>query len=150
MGIRYLKRCQISVIFRKMKFKTTLRYYLTHVISVQFSRLVVSDSLRPHESQHAKPPCPSPTPGVHSNSRPSIGDAIQPSHPLVSRFPTAPNPSQHQSLVQWVNSAFFRVQLSHPYMTTGKTIALTRWTADGDCTMKLKDTYSLEGKLWPT
>ena len=33
--------------------------------SVQFSHLVVSDSLRPHESQHARPPCPSPTPGVH-------------------------------------------------------------------------------------
>ena len=33
--------------------------------------LVVSDSLRPHESQHARPPCPSPTPGVHSDSRPS-------------------------------------------------------------------------------
>ena len=38
--------------------------------SVQFSRSVVSDSLRPHESQHARPPCPSPTPGVHSDSRP--------------------------------------------------------------------------------
>ena len=38
--------------------------------SVQFSRSVVSDSLRPHESQHTRPPCPSPTPGVHSNSRP--------------------------------------------------------------------------------
>ena len=36
--------------------------------SVQFSRSLVSDSLRPHESQHARPPCPSPTPGVHSNS----------------------------------------------------------------------------------
>ena len=39
--------------------------------SVQFSRWVVSDSLQPHESQHARPPCPSPTPGVHSDSRPS-------------------------------------------------------------------------------
>ena len=38
--------------------------------SVQFSCSVVSDSLRPHESQHARPPCPSPTPRVHSNSRP--------------------------------------------------------------------------------
>ena len=37
----------------------------------QFSRSVVSDSLRPHESQHARPPCPSPTPGVPSNSSPS-------------------------------------------------------------------------------
>ena len=39
--------------------------------SFQFSRSVVSDSLRPHESQHARPPCPSPTPRVHSDSRPS-------------------------------------------------------------------------------
>ena len=39
--------------------------------SVQFSRLVVSNSLRPHESQHTRPPCPSPTLGVHSNSCPS-------------------------------------------------------------------------------
>ena len=38
--------------------------------SVQFSRSVVSDSLWPHESQHARPPCPSPTPGVYSNSCP--------------------------------------------------------------------------------
>ena len=37
----------------------------------QFSHSVVSDSLRPHESQHARPPCPSPTPGVYSNSCPS-------------------------------------------------------------------------------
>ena len=37
----------------------------------QFSRSVVSDCLRPHESQHARPPCPSPTPGVYSNSCPS-------------------------------------------------------------------------------
>ena len=39
--------------------------------SVQFSLSDVSDSLRPHESQHARPPCPSPSPRVHSNSRPS-------------------------------------------------------------------------------
>ena len=39
--------------------------------SVQFSHSVMSDSLRPHESQHARPPCPSPTPRVHSNSHPS-------------------------------------------------------------------------------
>ena len=40
--------------------------------SVQFSLSVMSDSLRPHESQHARPPCPSPTPGVYSNTCPSI------------------------------------------------------------------------------
>ena len=39
--------------------------------SVQFSRSVVSDSLRSYESQHSRPPCSSPTPGVHSDSRPS-------------------------------------------------------------------------------
>ena len=44
---------------------------LVHFSSVQFSHSVVSDSLRPHESQHARPPCPSPTPGVYSDSRPS-------------------------------------------------------------------------------
>ena len=41
------------------------------ISSVQFSRSVVSDSLGPHESQHARPPCPSPTPGAHSDSCPS-------------------------------------------------------------------------------
>ena len=49
-------------------------------ISVQFSRSVVSDCLRPHESQHARPPCPSPTPGVHSDSHPSS----QWCHPAIS------------------------------------------------------------------
>ena len=48
-----------------------LWYIYTMEYSVQFSRSVVSDSLQPHESQHARPPCPSPTPGVHSDSRPS-------------------------------------------------------------------------------
>ena len=72
--------------------------------SVQFSHSVVSDSLRPHKLQHARPPCPSPTPRVHSNSRPSSRWCIQPSHPGSSPFPPAPNPSQQQSLFQWVNS----------------------------------------------
>ena len=73
--------------------------------SVQFSCWVVSDSLQPHESQHARPPCPSPTPGVHSDSRPSS----QWCHPAISSSvvpsPPAPNPSQHQTLFQWVNSS---------------------------------------------
>ena len=46
----------------------------------QFSRSVMSDSLRPHESQHARPPYPSPTPRVHSNSHPSS----QWCHPAIS------------------------------------------------------------------
>ena len=49
-------------------FNTLSRFVIS---SVQFSHSVMSDSLRPHESQHARPPCPSPTPGVHSDSRPS-------------------------------------------------------------------------------
>ena len=68
--------------------------------SVQFSRSIVSNSLRPHESQHARPPCLSPTPGVHSTHVHRASDAIQPSHPLSSPSPPAPNPSQHQSLFQ--------------------------------------------------
>ena len=46
----------------------------------QFSHLVVADSLRPHELQHARPPCPSPAPGVYSNSCPSSGWC----HPTIS------------------------------------------------------------------
>ena len=48
--------------------------------SVQFSCSVVSDCMRPHQSQHARPPCPSPTPGVHPDSRPSS----QGCHPAIS------------------------------------------------------------------
>ena len=54
-------------------------------ISDQFSRSVVSDSLRPHESQHARPPCPPPTPGVHWDSRPSIESAMPSSHLILCR-----------------------------------------------------------------
>ena len=150
--------------------------------SVQFSHSVVSDPLQPHGLQRAGLPCPSPTPGVHSNW---VSDTIQLSHPLSSPSPPAFNLSQHQGLFQWVSSshrwpkywsfsfsispsneysglisfrmdwlvlfavqvtlksllqhhsskasilqrsAFFIVQLSHPYMTTGQTIPLTRQT----------------------
>ena len=61
--------------------------------SVQFSRSVVSDSLRPHESQHTRPPYPSPSPGVHSNSRPSSRWC----HPAISSS-VAPFSSCPQSL----------------------------------------------------
>ena len=117
----------------------------------------MSDSLRPHGLQHARPPCPSPTPGACSNSRSSSQWAIQPSYPLSSPSPPAFNLSQHQGLFQWVSSPhqvvkvlelqlqhqsfqlifradfqlFFIVQLLHLYMTTGKTIAWTRWTFVG-------------------
>ena len=62
--------------------------------------------LRPHESEHARPPCPSSSPGVHSDSHPSS----QWCHPAISSlvvpFSSCPNPSQHQSLFQWVNSSY--------------------------------------------
>ena len=75
------------------------------VSSVQFSHSVISDSLRPHELQHARPPCPSPTLEVTQANVHRVSDAIQPSHPLLSPSPPAPNPSQHQSLFQWINSS---------------------------------------------
>ena len=57
-----------------------LRASHSYSVSDQIGRSVVSDSLRPHESQHARPPCPSPTPRVHSDSRPSS----QWCHPSIS------------------------------------------------------------------
>ena len=155
--------------------------------SVQFSHSVMSDSLQPHELQHARPPCPSPTPGVHSNSCPSVmpSSHLLLCHPLFLLPPVPPSIrvfsnestlhmrwpkygsfsfsispiNEHPGLISfrmdWLDllavqgtlknllqhhsskasilrrSAFFTVQLSCPYMTTGKTIALTRWTLVG-------------------
>ena len=74
--------------------------------SVQFSSVTQScPTLRPHESQHTRPPCPSPTPAAYSNSCP----LSQWCHPAISSSvvpsPAIPNPSQHHSLFQWVNSS---------------------------------------------
>ena len=67
---------------------------LTQFTSVQSSHSVVSDSLQPHGLQHARPLCPSPTPRVHSNSCPFVGDAIKPSHTLCPLlFPSSIFPS---------------------------------------------------------
>ena len=57
--------CNAFLLFAASSFVSSL-----HAVSVQFSRSVMSDSLRPHESQHARPPCPSPTPGDYPNSCP--------------------------------------------------------------------------------
>ena len=73
--------------------------------SVQFSRSVVSDSLQPHELQHARPPCPSETPEFTQTHVDWIDDAIQPSHPLSSPSPPALNLSQHQGLFKWASSS---------------------------------------------
>ena len=162
---------------------------LLYFSSVQFSRSVVSDSLRPHESQHARPPCPSPTLG--SSLKLMSIKSVMPSsdlilgRPLLLLSPIPPSirvfssestlhmrwpeywsfsfsisPSnEHPGLISlkmdWLDllavqgtlksllqhhsskasilqcSAFFTVQLSHPYMTTGKTIALTKRTFVG-------------------
>ena len=59
-----------------------IKFYMCHINGVQFSRSVMSDSLQPRELQHARPPCPSPTPGVHPNSCPSS----QWCHPAISPF----------------------------------------------------------------
>ena len=80
--------------------------------SVQFSHSVMSDSLRPHGLQHARPPCPSPTPGVYPNScplnwwcHPTISSSVT---PFSSRLQSFPESGSFQTL--------------YPYMTTGKTI----------------------------
>ena len=139
--------------------------------SVQFSRSVVSNSLQPHKLQHARPPCPSPSPRVHSNSRPSsrwchpaISSSVIPffscpqSLPATEFFPMsqlfawgaqstgvsalASFPRLISYRMDWLDllalqgtlksllqyhsskaailqhSAFFIVQLSHPYITT--------------------------------
>ena len=66
----------------------TLRF--SQFSSVQCSRSVVSNSLRPHELQHARPPCPSPTPGVHSNSCPPSRWCHPPISSSVIPFPSCP------------------------------------------------------------
>ena len=137
----------------------------------------MSDSLRPDGLQHARPPCPSPTPGAYSNSCPlswwcyltvsssviSFSSSVIPFSSHLQSFPASGsfpmswffasggqsigvsasasvlpmnihwNLLQHHSSktsILWC-SAFFIVQLSHPYMATGKTIFLTRQTFVG-------------------
>jgi len=66
-----------------------MKWQLYH--SVQFSCSVVSDSLRPHESQHARPPCPSPTPGIHPNSC-ALSRWCHPAISSVVPFSSCPQP----------------------------------------------------------
>ena len=158
------------------------------LLSVRFSHSVMSKSLLPHESQHTRPPCPSPIPGVYSNPcplsrwrHPAISSSVIPfsscpqSFEALGSFPMSQlcmrwpkyrsfsfniSPSNEQLgltsfRMDWLDllevqrtlkslfqhhsskpsillySAFFTIQLSHPYITTGKTIALTRWTFVG-------------------
>ena len=73
--------------------------------SVQFSLSVVSDSLRPHESQHARPPCPSPTPRIYPNSCPSSRWC----HPAISSsaIPFSSCPQSHPALESFPMSQLF-------------------------------------------
>ena len=180
--------------------------------SVHFSHSVVSDSLWPHELQHTRPPCPSPTPGVYSNScplscwcHPTISSSVVPFSSHLQSFPASGSfsnesvlcirwpkyrsfnfsisPSnEHPGMISfrmnWLGflavqgtlksllqhhsskasilwcSAFFIVQLSHPYMTIGKTTALTRQTFVGkvmsllfiffSCVLSLYSIYGLQ------
>ena len=66
--------------------------------SVQFSCSVVSDTLWPHESQYARPPCPSPTPEFTQTHVQWVSDAIESSHPLLFPSPLALNLFQHKGL----------------------------------------------------
>ena len=136
----------------------------------------MSNSLRPHELQNTRSPCPSPTPGVYPNPcplsswcDPTISSSAIPFSSYPQSFPASgslqmnqlftsvlPMNTQDWSPLGWtgwislqskglsrvlqhhsskasilLHSAFFIVQLSHPDMTTGKTIALTRWTFVG-------------------
>ena len=62
---------QVTIFSKEILISISLEKLFRNFSSIQFSHSVVSDSLRPHESQHARPPCPSPTPRVHWDSRPS-------------------------------------------------------------------------------
>ena len=80
--------------------------------SVQFSRSVVSESLRPHESQHARPPCPSPTPGIHSDLRPSSWWC----HPAIS---SSWGQSQNNRIVSFhFQGKPFNITVIHVYAPT--------------------------------
>ena len=87
--------------------------------SVQFSRSVVSDSLWPHESQHASPPCPSPTPGVHSNScplsrwcHPAISSSVIPSSSCPQSLPASVFYKQSTLRMRWPKYWSFSFSIS--------------------------------------
>ena len=80
-----------------------LQVILEITLSDQISRSVVSNSLRPHESQHARPPCPSPTPGVHS-------DSVMPSSHLILCRPLLLLPPIPPSIRVFSNESTLRVR----------------------------------------
>ena len=76
--------------------------------SVQFSCSVVSDSSQPCELQHARPPCPSPTPGVHSNSSPI--ESVMPSNHLILCQPLLLMPSIFPRIRVFPSESAFRIK----------------------------------------
>ena len=84
-----------------------LKQYLANS-SVQFSHSVVSDSLRPHEPRHARPPCPSPTPRVHPNS--CIIESVIPSGHLILFFPLPLLPSIFPSIRIFSNESALHIR----------------------------------------
>ena len=88
---------------------------VTQFSSVQFTHSVLSNSLRPHESQHTRPPCPSPTPGVFSNSCPLSQWCHPAILPSVIPFSSCP-----QSLP--VSGSF---QMSQLFASHGQSIAVS-------------------------
>ena len=80
--------------------KPDLHFAFNFNNTIQFSHSVVSNSLRPHELQHAGLPVHHRLPEFTETHVHRVSDAIQPSHPLSSPSPPAPNPSQPQSLFQ--------------------------------------------------
>ena len=93
--------------------------YLLLFSSVQFSRSVVSNSLRPHELQHSRPPCPSPTPGVHPNPCPSSRRC----HPTISSS-VVPFSSCPQSF-----PASGSFQMSQLFVSGGQSIGVSASTS---------------------
>ena len=89
-------------------------------LSVQFSHSVVSDSLQPHESQHARPPCPSPTPGVYPNSCPSsrwchpaISSSVVPFSSCPQSLPTSGSfPNESTLRLRWPKYWSFSFSIS--------------------------------------
>ena len=104
--------------------------------SVQFSCSVMSGSLQPHESQHARPPCPSPTSGVHSNSCPSS----QWCHPAISAS-VVPFSSCPQSL-----PASGSFPMSQLFSWDGQSIGVSALASV--LTMNTQDRSSLEWTGW--
>ena len=80
----------------------SLRLHWSSLCTLLFSHPVVSNSLWPHGLQHARPACPSHLPEFAQVHVHCIGDAIQPSNPLMPSCPSALNLFQHQGLLQWV------------------------------------------------